>query len=201
MGTYKVIPDQGNDSNLRFLRICASEKYIFNIIMVLLNNTRFLYSVVGASLVMLGVVTKNSLEQIKVNDKMFKMIGMGAFITGWLFFAYSMSLDDQDKIAYLPVIAIVGAVILMKKAMSSGQKVPKLLPLVFSAAWMYLGHYIATKRNLNFNLKVLAYGAPLMVLASMLFALPKQREMSIVDGPGAYLFNSAWGILSVLNAM
>ena len=28
MGTYKVIPDQGNDSNLRFLQICASESEI-----------------------------------------------------------------------------------------------------------------------------------------------------------------------------
>ncbi len=29
MGTYKVIPDQGNDSNLRSLRIYASVKYGF----------------------------------------------------------------------------------------------------------------------------------------------------------------------------
>ena len=46
MGTYKVIPDQGNDLNLRFLRICASEDELDTLLehITKAKTTRWMYN-------------------------------------------------------------------------------------------------------------------------------------------------------------
>lgn len=49
---------------------------------IVLDKTKFNYSALGAILVIMGVVIKNSLEQLKQENKTVKMAGMAFFLIG-----------------------------------------------------------------------------------------------------------------------
>jgi ammonia channel protein AmtB len=95
--------------------------------MVRLNDTRLMYGLAGSSMVITGVVIKNSLEQLKLSESKMSMIGMMLFLIGWVVFGYAMGLNtgDDSHFVYLPIAAIIGAVMLMKKTMKSCKGVPK----------------------------------------------------------------------------
>ena len=61
---------------------------------IVLDKTKFNYSALGAILVIMGVVIKNSLEQLKQENKTVKMAGMAFFLIGWGLTAFSVSLND-----------------------------------------------------------------------------------------------------------
>lgn len=172
-----------------------------------MNQNRFYWTAAGAIGVIAGVVLKNSNEQREEKDERMDKLGAAAFVAGWSAVAYSMCLNNDgtpgnwDTGCWLPAAAIVATVFMMKQKMKADEPIPRSLPMAFVAAWVYIGHYVATKRNLAGYARTAAYAVPAMVVASMLFALPEQRKACIVDGPGAYLFNTAWATLAITNAM
>ena len=172
--------------------------------MVQLSNNRLLYSTAAAALVISGVVTKNSLEQMKLEDSPYSMLGIAMFVSGWALTGYSLSYGSNGNNAYLnylPCAAVVGAVMMMKKHMKAGDPVPTYLPAIFATAWAFIGYLLVNNRKLTGNYSLMAYAVPVLVLASMMWSLPKQREMNIVDGPGAYLFSIAWALFSFTNSL
>jgi hypothetical protein len=166
-----------------------------------LNIELFTQTSTAAAMVIFGVVTKNTLEQLGFpNHVPGKMIGMGLFIIGWILTAYALSNGKDNKLMYyIPSALIVGTVMMMKKSMAEGKKPPIIFPILFAGAWLMLGYY-ATNHLPN-EWKYIGLLASGFVLLSMLITLPWQRENNIVDGPGMPLFIIAWGILVIANSL
>lgn len=73
-------------------------------------------------MVIVGVIIKNTFEQLgQPNHQIAKPLGMGLFVLGWLATGYNFSLNQSESLHYKLVwgscMAIVIAVIMMKKAM------------------------------------------------------------------------------------
>ena len=155
---------------------------------------------IAACLVIFGVVTKNSFEQLGFpNHPIGKPLGMGMFIMGWIYIAYIFSINKPNKLAFiLPSIGIVIAVMMMKQYMVKKQTPPMVFPLIFALSWIILG--LNAGNHLSGNQKYLGLFASFLVLLSMMQILPYQRTHNIVDGPGQPLFVIAWGILIMLNS-
>jgi len=155
----------------------------------------------AAAMVIFGVVTKNSLEQMGMANHMpGKMIGMGLFLLGWILTAYTLSKGKQNKLICfaLPSTLIVGSVMMMKKYMMEGKNPPMVFPLIFAASWAMLGYNASN--HLSGNMRYAGLVAAGLVLLSMLMILPYQRKNNIIDGPGMPLFVIAWGILVLVNS-
>jgi hypothetical protein len=73
------------------------------------------------------------------------------------------------------------------------------LPLIFAVSWIVLGFGVGN--HLSGMAKYWGLLASALVLTSMMHILPHQRSKSNVDGPGAYMFALAWGILILVNSM
>lgn len=173
--------------------------------MIKLDNTKFCYGSIGALLVIAGVVLKNSLEQLDMEDgKNLESAGMISFIIGWLIIAYAISLDKSGRlsanpktlIVFMSALGIVIAVMQMKKFMGEKKTPPMVYPAVFVIAWLVLGYMAGS----NFSMSMLGVFAAVLVLISMMLALPWQRKNCIVDGPGLPLFVIGWVVLIFVNA-
>lgn len=156
---------------------------------------------VAALLVIYGVVTKNSFEQLGMPDHPIgKPLGMGMFAVGWFYTAYILSLGKPNKLMFvLPSLAIIGSVVKMKEYMAKKETPPTIFPLAFAASWIILG--LGVGNHLTGNQKYFGLSASLLVLASMMKVLPFQRENNVVDGPGLPMFVVAWFIIVILNSM
>ena len=155
---------------------------------------------IAACLVIFGVVTKNSFEQLGFpNHPIGKPLGMGMFIMGWIYIAYILSINKPNKHAFiLPSALIVMSVMMMKQYMVKKQNPPMVFPAIFALSWIILG--LNAGNHLVGNQKYLGLFASFLVLLSMMQILPYQRTHNIVDGPGQPLFVIAWGILIMLNS-
>ena len=87
---------------------------------------------IAACLVIFGVVTKNSFEQLgSPNHPIGKPVGMGMFIMGWVYTAYILSIGKPNKLIFiLPSVAIVVAVMMTIPKLFQSQMA--LLNLIFS---------------------------------------------------------------------
>ena len=155
---------------------------------------------IAACLVIFGVVTKNSFEQLGFpNHPIGKPVGMGMFVMGWIYVAYILSINKPNKLMFIfPSVGIVIAVMMMKQYMVKKQTPPMVFPLIFALSWIILG--LGTGNHLSGNEKYLGLFASFLVLLSMMKILPFQRTNNIVDGPGLPLFVIAWVILIMLNS-
>ena len=165
-----------------------------------IDNNLLIQTSIAACLVIFGVVTKNSFEQLGFpNHPIGKPVGMGMFIMGWIYTAYVLSINKPNKRMFiLPSVGIVTAVMMMKTYMLNKQTPPVIFPLIFAVAWIILGLNVGN--HLPGNQKYIGVFASLLVLLSMMKILPFQRKNNIVDGPGQPLFVIAWGILIILNS-
>jgi len=165
-----------------------------------INNNLLIQTSIAAILVIFGVVTKNSFEQLGFpNHPIGKPIGMGMFIIGWIYLAYILSINKPNKLMFiLPSVGIVIAVMMMKQYMVKKQTPPMIFPLIFAISWIMLGLNVGN--HLSGNQKYIGLFASLLVLLSMMQMLPFQRTNNIVDGPGMPIFVIAWGILIILNS-
>jgi hypothetical protein len=169
--------------------------------MVQLNDKRLRNTSLAASLIVAGVVIKNSYEQMGEGDNAIaKMVGMSCFVGGWALMAMVLSDGKKNKQLYFfgASLAIIASVMAMKSYMSQGQDPPMILPLIFAGAWLVLGYFASD--HLGGNQRWLGVGAAVSVLFSMLYALPRQRKMCVVDGPGSYTFMLAFVIIAYANA-
>ena len=155
---------------------------------------------IASCLVIFGVVTKNSFEQLGFpNHPIGKPVGMGMFVIGWIYVAYILSINKPNKLmVILPSIGIVIAVMMIKQYMVKKQTPPMVFPLIFAISWIILGLHVGN--HLSGNQKYIGLFASLLVLLSMMHILPFQRTNNIVDGPGMPLFVIAWVIFIILNS-
>ena len=165
-----------------------------------INTNLLIQTFIAACLVIFGVVTKNSFEQLGFpNHPIGKPIGMGMFIMGWIYTAYILSINKPNKLMFiLPSALIVMSVMMMKQYMVKKQNPPMVFPAIFALSWIILG--LNAGNHLVGNQKYLGLFASFLVLLSMMKILPYQRTHNIVDGPGQPLFVIAWGILIMLNS-
>lgn len=128
-----------------------------------------------------------------------KPLGMGLFIFGWVYVAYILSLNKQNKLLFiLPSLGVIVSVLVMKSYMKNKQTPPIIFPLLFAISWIILG--IGVGNHLNGNKKYIGLIASVFALVSMMKILPYQRKNNIVDGPGMVLFTVAWVIIIFLNS-
>jgi len=165
-----------------------------------INTNLLIQTFIAACLVIFGVVTKNSFEQLGFpNHPIGKPIGMGMFIMGWIYTAYILSINKPNKLMFiLPSALIVMSVMMMKQYMVKKQTPPMVFPVIFALSWIILG--LNAGNHLVGNQKYLGLFASFLVLLSMMVILPFQRTNNIVDGPGQPLFVIAWVILIMLNS-
>jgi hypothetical protein len=165
-----------------------------------LNNNLILQTTIAALMIIFGVVTKNSLEQFGMpNHIIGKPIGMGLFILGWIYMAYVLSLNKQNKFLFImPSVGILISVMMMKTYMMKKQTPPMIFPIIFAISWLVLGLFIGN--HLSGNQKYIGLIASLLALVSMMKILPFQRENNIVDGPGMPLFVIAFIIIVFINS-
>ena len=165
-----------------------------------INTNLLIQTFIAACLVIFGVVTKNSFEQLGFpNHPIGKPIGMGMFIMGWIYTAYILSINKPNKLMFiLPSALIVMSVMMMKQYMVKKQTPPMVFPVIFALSWIILGFNAGN--HLYGNQKYLGLFASFLVLLSMMVILPFQRKNKIIDGPGQPLFVIAWGILIMLNS-
>ena len=167
-----------------------------------LNDQLLLQTSVASLFVIFGVVTKNTMEQIKMpNHPVGKPLGMGLFIIGWLYLGYILSLYKSNKMVFiLPSLTIIGTVMLMKAEMANPK--PSNMMYIYSAlfalSWIVLG--LCTGSHLSGLMKYSGLIASVLVITSMMYMLPEQRKQCIVDGPGMPSFVIAFFILTLLNS-
>ena len=167
---------------------------------MLLNNRLVLETSVAASLVVFGVIAKNSLEQMGMpNHPIGKPLGMLSFALGWVYTAYILSVNKPNKILFiLPSMGILLSVLMMKQYMMKKETPPMVFPAVFAISWIILG--LMAGNHLPGNMKYIGLIASFLVLLSMMKILPFQRKQNIIDGPGMPLFVMAWVILIFMNS-
>ena len=162
-------------------------------------------SILAALLIIFGVVIKTSEHQMKLPPT---MIGPLMFVGGWFMLANAVARNatnpigspDQRWVPYLAAAVVVGAVMFMQqvsKKYSADSKVmmQKARPLVlaFIAGWLLFAYSFSQNLGLTF-------ASAGLVFLSMLYFLPKQRAMNVVDGPGLPLFCIAFAGLIVANS-
>ena len=171
------------------------------------NKKSLMSTLLGASLVIGGVVIKNTLEQLKTPKHPLSKVGLGLFIIGWVIVAYATGNSGSKSrnkmfIAFSSAAGIVYSVMSMKKAMASGMPMPMMYPAIFAGSWLTLGYTVGMGKGGFFNTStILGLLAAGMVLLGMMVVLPWQRKNKVVDGPGMPLFVAAWGLLAAGNAL
>ena len=165
-------------------------------------NRKFFLLLVGGLIVQLAVATKNTLEQAKMDKPDIEMAGKGAFVLGWAIVAYSIATPNlislKSLIAFSGAGAIVATVFYVKEMKKAGKEPNKYIKMLFPAGWILIMMAIIIQKGKNRFLSLLA---TVLVLASMIVVLPKQRELCIVDGPGMNMFVNAWWLLAISNGV
>ena len=168
--------------------------------MVNLNNRLLLETGIASSMVLFGVVIKNTFEQLEMpNHSVGKPLGMGLFILGWVYIAYILSKHKPNKLLFiLPSIGVLLSVLMMKSYMSKKTAPPMIFPIIFALSWITLGFGVGN--HLTGYSKYVGLLASAMVLISMMKMLPLQRKNNVVDGPGMPVFVIAWVIIMLVNS-
>jgi hypothetical protein len=173
------------------------------VIMLLCFDTfRLVVGALAAMLVVNGVVIKNTFEQMGApNHWVGKPMGMGMFALGWLIAAYVFGLGKGSVALRFGAagasLSILAAVMWMKEKGESSAGMMALT--MFAVSWLVLG--VIAAGGLPWWGQALGVLAALLVIGSMMAALPLQRRMGVVDGPGMPMFTTAWVIIVGLNAM
>lgn len=172
---------------------------------VILNNRKLVLSSIAGLAAIAGVVIKNSLEQAKMNMPILEMAGKVLFIGGWALTAYSISLKGtqisisiKSMLAVIASAGVVVSVFMMKAAMKKKETPHIALPITFVSSWILLGVTVALGGKMMGYVGGIC--AAFFVISSMMYILPKQREMGIVDGPGMPMFSLSWVLLAYVNS-
>ena len=162
---------------------------------------KFKYTTLASTLILSGVVFKNTYKQLG-NPEHFlgSTVGPAAFIGGWALLAYSFSMNDQQKFVYTEpwdlrffasAAAIVAAVMIIKKS-EKEKKDPGMMKYLFLIGWLALGYFMPDQK--------LGLAAALLVIGSTNFVLPWQRTNNVVDGFGMPMFTLAWVLIIYINS-
>ena len=160
---------------------------------------KFQLTSAATTAILVGVIVKNTFEQLGQSSPISVYLGPAFFVLGWLGLAYSLSLTNgtinirnkKTQIFFACAVGIVVSVMTMKGMMKEGKEPPVYLKIIFAAAWLLLGYTLDPKLGL---------AAAGLVLASMLFALPWQRKNKVIDGPGMPMFVIGLGLIVYANS-
>jgi len=167
------------------------------------NDKKLRLTGLAGLLIYIAVVLKNSSEQMGMkNHPVGSILGRSLFVGGWALMAYAISpkpkLDMKCILSYGGALGIVVAVMAMKTLKLLPQQ-KKLFGMVFIGSWIAVASSIGLGKSMKS--KQLAIFALANVLGSMLFILPKQRELKVIDGPGMGMFALTFVSLAVANAL
>ncbi len=171
---------------------------------ICLNQNKLLLTALGALAVIAGVVLKNSSKQMGRSDSFYgKWLGPMFFIGGWVLVAYSVagnSLNLKSGLAWASAATIVLAVmmIIQSREKNPGANPPMVWPILFILGWLAFAYSVGMGSNMKL---LITFSSAALVLASMMYFLPKQRKKCVVDGPGWALFALAWAGIAAANAM
>ena len=167
-------------------------------------TTKFYTLLFGGFVIQSAVAIKNSLEQLKMNKPQIELLAKGGFVFGWAIVAFAIALNKKgglginlrSLLAFAGAGMIVAAVFHVKDSKKAGKKPMMALQMMFPAGWISIMMAIIFNKSQYACLSILGTA---FVLGSMMFILPKQRELCIVDGPGYNLFSNAWWFLAIAN--
>lgn len=135
-----------------------------------------------AAAVLTGVHLKNSAKALNW-EPIWEKAGAAFFIGGWSSIAYDLWKQNKHSVA-LSTLAIMASAMSMRQYMDNNEMPPIYLPIVFASSWLYFGYNAANPH--------IGLASAIAVLISMMWMLPKQRELGLVDGAGFTLFALAW---------
>lgn len=166
-----------------------------------LNDRKLKLTGIAGLMVYTAVILKNGGEQMgQKNSFLSSVVGRMLFISGWALMAYSFgkpSMKPKALLSYGGALGIVIAVMAMKMLKSPAKKKP--FGLLFIASWIAVA--IAVGMGKSMRSKQLGMFALANVLISMLFVLPKQRMLTIIDGPGIGMFLTTFISLTIANSI
>jgi hypothetical protein len=163
---------------------------------MIFDMKKFKFTSVSASLILAGVVIRNTYKQLGQTQSPIMYLGPALFVCGWAALAYSLSMtpggrivftDKRTIIFFACAAGIVTSVMLMNKHINEAKVPPIYLPIIFGACWLLLGYSMT-----NNTIGLAAAG---LVIVSMLIVLPWQRKNNVVDGPGMSLFTIALSMI------
>jgi hypothetical protein len=166
-----------------------------------LSNKKLRMTALGGLIVFIAVILKNGGEQMGMkNHPVSSIVGRVLFVIGWGLLAYSIvgkpSGKTKSVLAYGGALGVVIAVMGMK--MLSGD-IKKMFGLLFIVSWIAFASSVGMDKSKKSKMiSMVALGS---VLGSMVFILPQQRKLGIVDGPGMPLFATSFVLLAIANSM
>lgn len=180
---------------------------------------KFAFLMLGATGVMSGVWMKNGLAD-QMGAKNLKHYGMALFLVGWMVVAYALSSDAhfnplkglktwRGMGGLLGSALVVGSVMaMMREGVTMKEK--RKWAIGFVLGWLLIGlstglaHVRSESEAVNYLKRPQVYLgilSALLVLASMLYVLPKEREKKITDSIGFAMFAVGWVILAIATSL
>jgi hypothetical protein len=178
---------------------------------IVLDSGRFTNLSVAALMIIGGVVSKNSAEQMDMPDHPFLMpLSWFLFFAGWIFLAYVSGQGNNNKYYYyVASFGVMVSVYFMKRAMAQddiiqddiiqGEMPNMVFPGIFVMSWLMLGYIVSAKCTGASRYSGLLVSV--LIIGSMMLSLPTQRENCVVDGPGMPMFVVAWTMYVMLASM
>ena len=167
---------------------------------LILDDKKLLSTVIAGVAIYTAVVLKNGGEQLGLEKHFISNIfGKALFVAGWLLMGFSISglpnLSIKSGLAYGGSLGVIASVFAMKSGI-----IPKEYAMaLFVLSWLAVAISVGLgKENASKYLAAFAFAS---VMASMLFVLPVQRRLNIVDGPGMLLFGLTFLFLSLANSL
>lgn len=168
--------------------------------------------VLPAAGVITAVVLKNGSKQLEkagrgVSTSMKKLAPL-LFVIAWAGVVHAMTFSrgsfvnsKRSKIITMSIVAIVTSVFTLMKGKGKAVKPGWLqyAAIVFGLAWLTLGY--GSGLGGGRTGVMIGVGGAVAAIASMLFFLPEQRDLCIVDGPGLPLFTAAFFAIAVANGL
>ena len=176
---------------------------LLHMAIIINDETRFYSGIAAALTIVLSVIITNGGGQAGSSPMTSALIGMPLFLLGWAGVAYTLTLEkEQTNQVYVWIASVLIVVSAMgsKWYMMKGGMPPMIFPLLFAASWLTLGWLSSNQEgSMNFGRVTGVLGA-ISVILSMMFFLPVQRGMCIVDGPGMPLFLLGWMLVMFANS-
>lgn len=168
---------------------------------IILDSERFTNLSVSALMIIGGVVSKNSAEQMEMLDHPLLMpLAFVLFFGGWTLLAYVSGQGNNNKYYYyVAAFGVMVSVYFMKLAMKQDYVHDMVFPGIFVLSWLMLGYIVSA--NCSGVARYSGLLVSIMAIGSMMLSLPSQRENCMVDGLGMPMFVIAWVIYVMLASM
>lgn len=182
------------------------------------GDKRSVLGLLGAASVIAGVATKNSAWQRGETPAQFGS-GTVLFLLGWAIVVLVLNMKGNNlwpgftKKGILGLVGaalIVAAVMIQQNAKRTGQKVPGWVGLLFVGGWLIIGYTAALKGNDDISPSadnvdpkkgLMSALGVILLLASMILVLPKERKEGVTDTLGMPMFTAGWGLVVLANAL